>query len=104
MQIRTYIMYKNLIDNCNASKQVILYYYGPDDAKSLEEGHTLDRIVNERNISVFAIEFNFSKELLFLESSYGITETPAIVVDYKDILQGLKSYDEITAVLDSRKD
>jgi hypothetical protein len=104
MQIRTYIMYKNLIDNCNESKHVVLYYYGLNDINSLEEGHILDQIVKEKDISVFAIEFNFSKELFFLESSYGITQTPAIVVDYEKTLLGFKTYAEIIAALESRKD
>jgi hypothetical protein len=104
MQIRTYIMYKNLIDNCNQSKHVVLYYYGRNDNNSLVQGHILDRVVKDRNISVFAIEFNFSKELLFLESSYGITSTPAIVIDYKDMRQGLVPYEAIIGAIDKQKD
>jgi len=100
MQIRTYIMFKRLIDNCNETAHVVLYYYSRDEPESLQQGLILDRLVQENDISVFAIEYNFSKELVFLESSYGITTTPALVIDYDTRLEGLIDHDYLAEILE----
>ena len=97
------IIPNNTLANSGGTTNVTNNYINAIDTKSFEQGNILDQVVKDRNIYVFAIEFNFSKELVFLESSYGITKTPSIVVDYRNTFQGLRTYDEIIAVIDSRK-
>ncbi|GAJ22371.1 unnamed protein product, partial [marine sediment metagenome] len=47
------------------------------------------------NIRVFAIEYNYSKELSFIEDYYGVSETPMLIIDYGIKLPGLSTYDQI---------
>ncbi|MBW2977467.1 hypothetical protein KY331_01360 [Candidatus Woesearchaeota archaeon] len=95
MQIRTYTLFKKLIDNCNISPKVIIYYYGANDPKSAEQGPILDKIVDVFDAKVFAIEFNYSQELQFLELYYNVTETPTTIINYNIINKGLADFDKI---------
>lgn len=95
MQIKTYILFKKLIDQCNIPSNIVLYYYSIDDEDSQEQGKVLDKIVEDYNAKVFAIEFDYSEELVFLESYYKITETPSIVVNYAYLHEGFVNYDNI---------
>jgi len=99
MQIRTYTLFKKLMDNCNIASNIILYYYGANDTKSAEQGPILDKIVGTFDAKVFAIEFNYSKELKFLETYYNVTETPTIIVNYKIINKGLTDFDKLKSQL-----
>lgn len=94
MQIKTYVLFKSLIDSCNIPANVILYYYSVDE-DSQEQGFILDKIVRDYNAKVFAIEYNYSPELNFLESYYSITETPSLVINYKSIYEGFTEYKDI---------
>jgi hypothetical protein len=96
MQIRTYVLFKKLIDECNISSNVILYYYSINDENSTEQGHVLDKIVTEYDAKVFAIEYNYSKELGFLESYYNIKKTPSLVINYNYIHEGLTDYETVS--------
>lgn len=95
MQIKTYILFKKLKEKCDPSPNIILYYYSINDPDSAKQGHILDRIVKDYNVRIFAIEYNYSKELTFLESHYNIKETPAIVINYGKIFEGLTNYETI---------
>jgi hypothetical protein len=95
MQIRTYILFKKLIDSCNISPNLVLYYYSIGDKDSEEQGLILDEIVAELDTKVFAIEFNYSEELKFLESYYNITTTPATIINYQIINRELTGIDKI---------
>lgn len=99
MQIKTYILFKRLTDSCNVSSDIILYYYKIDDQDSAEQGQILDQIVEDFDARVFAIEYDYSKELAFLESYYGIQETPSIVLNYNAVYRGLTDYDAIAKEL-----
>ncbi|MEM4268447.1 MAG: hypothetical protein QXK37_06495, partial [Candidatus Woesearchaeota archaeon] len=95
-QIKTYLFFKKLKQRCNETSPIILYYYKPNDAKSKEQGIILDSLVaDNKNLHVFAIEYNFSKELTFLERAYGIYDAPALVINYKDVRVGLTKKEDI---------
>lgn len=95
MQIRTYILFKKLIDSCSIKPNIILYYYGFNDTDSAKQGPILDDIVESFDAKVFAIEFNYSNDLQFLESYYNITSTPTTVINYNIINRGLADFDII---------
>lgn len=95
MQIKTYILFKKLIDQCDIRTNIILYYYSTGDLGSANQGIILDDIVIDYDTKVFAIEYNYSEELVFLETYYNITETPTIIIDYNNIYSGLTDYDTI---------
>jgi hypothetical protein len=92
LQVRTYLMFKKLSEDCDLRPNVILYYYGANDDSSKEQGFVLDEVVKNYNYSVFAVEFNYSKELSFLESYYNITSAPSIVINYDKKFEGFTPY------------
>lgn len=95
LQIRTYALFKKLSDNCNINAPVILYYYSQDDEGSKQQGMILDELVKNHDFSIFAVEFNYSAELKFLESYYDVKTTPTIIVDYDHKFEGLTEYKDI---------
>ena len=95
MQIRTYLLYNTFRENCDTEELIILFYYGRDNPGSKEQGKILDEIVKQYPVNVFAIEFNYTQELTFLENSYNISEPPAIVIDYGQTKHGLTDYEEV---------
>jgi len=103
MQIRSYTLFHKIITNCNVDQDIVLYYFGKNDTNSAELGKTLDRIVAERGIIVYAIEYNYSSDLRFLQSYYGLQEQPALIINYDVIKQGPTSYLEIIQILDAQR-
>jgi hypothetical protein len=99
MQIRTYILLYNLKQNCNNTGSVVLFYFSKSDEHSREQGEILDKVVEEYGISVFAVEYNYSKELSFMEEHYDIDETPALIIDYTDKFSGLTPYEDIKRLI-----
>jgi hypothetical protein len=99
MQIRTYILLHQLKQNCNNTDNIVLFYFSRDDENSEEQGKILDSIVSEYGIHVFAVEYNYSKELSFLEEYYSIESTPSLIVDYDFQKSGLVSYEEIEGII-----
>ncbi len=95
LQIRTYTLFKKLSDNCNIRNPVILYYYSQNQEESKQQGLILDELVKNHDFSIFAVEFNYSTELKFLESYYSIKTTPTVVVNYDHKFEGLTEYKEI---------
>ncbi len=95
MQIRTYIIYYSLAKECDIGNNIVLFYYGADDEHSKLQGNILDRLVDDYDIKVFAIEYNYSAELDFLQEYYNITETPSIVLNYNSTFDGLALYTDI---------
>ena len=95
LQIRTYTLFKRLSTNCDIKTPVILYYYSQDQEDSKQQGLILDEIVKNYNFNIFAVEFNYSSELKFLESHYSITTTPTIIVNYDHKFEGLTEYKDI---------
>ena len=96
MQIRTYMLYHSLNENCGNDEHTILFYYSRDDDKSKEQGKILDEIGKNYQVNVFAIEYNYTSELTFLEDYYEISNPPAIVIDFEDVRDEMTSYSEIT--------
>ena len=99
MQIRTYILFYKLKENCNTTDSIVLFYFSKDDGESEEQGRILDRLVKDYGITVFAVEHNYSAELSFVEEYYEIDETPALVIDYGPKISGLASYTEVEALI-----
>lgn len=99
MQIKTYTLYHRLRQDCQVDVPVVLFYYQQRDPQSLEQGEILDKLVGDFDVKVFAIEYNYSAELRFLEDSYEIVRTPAVVVNFDTVRQGLMPYDRLAALV-----
>lgn len=99
MQIKTFVLYYQLKDECKIEDKVILFYFSRNDPDSLEQGKILDRLVADLNVRVFAIERAYAEELIFLEQYYDITEAPSLIIDYEIKRKGLTSYNELKSLL-----
>ena len=99
MQIRTYVLYKKLQQDCQAQVNVVLFYFKKNDDNSEAQGKILDDLVKKYGLNVFAIEYNYSKELEFLEDYYEINQTPALIVNFDNKLVGLSGEDKIAPLL-----
>ncbi len=103
MQIKTYTLYHRLRQDCAVNVPVILFYYRKQDPASQEQGAILDRLVADFDVKVFAIEYNYSQELQFLEQYYEITSTPAVIVNFDTAREGLTSYDALAALVEAEE-
>ncbi len=99
MQIKTYTLYHKLKQDCSVDVPVILFYYSQNNPDSLEQGAILDRLVGGFDVKVFAIEYNYSQELRFLEDYYEISRTPSVVVNFETVRKGLLPYDQLEALV-----
>jgi len=99
MQIRTYILFYKLNQYCDSANSVVLFYFNRNDKDSEEQGRILDSLVANYDIQVFAVEYNYSKELSFVEEYYGVVNTPFLIIDYDSKMEGLTTYDQIKAVI-----
>jgi hypothetical protein len=99
MQMRTYLLFYTYDRQCSPEATVILYYYSKNDTSSGSQGEVLDRIVRDYQAKVFAIEYNYSAELNFLEQYYNISSTPSLVVDYNATLEGFHDYPDLSVRL-----
>ncbi len=95
MQMRAYMMFKQLVDNCEIGNHIILFYFSRNDPDSSEQGLILDELVKNYDVFVFAIEYNYSSELRFLEEYYDITATPTLIIDYASKKEGLSPYSKL---------
>lgn len=98
-QIRTYVLEKKLQEDCKSTTNVILFYFKQDDPSGEQQGKILDELVGKYSLHVFAVEYQYSKELEFLEDYYGITKTPTIVINFENTLQGPVSKEKIIPLL-----
>lgn len=99
MQLRTYILYKKLHDDCGKTTNIILYYFKRNDPQSHDQGIILDELVSEQDIVVFAVEQGYSPSLSFLEQYYNITHSPSLVINYEHVLRGLSTKEEVTRAI-----
>ncbi len=94
MQIRTYVLEKNLHDDCHKPLNVILYYYAQNE-QSKQQGQILDELAATRNIHIFAVEHQYSKELDFMEDYYSVTMAPTLIINFNTTLTGLNAQEAI---------
>lgn len=99
LQIRTYVLYKKLQEDCHGQVNVILFYFRQEDQGSAEQGEILDILVEKYGLNVFAVEYKYSRELEFLEDYYEIAETPSIIVNFDNKLVGVSGEDRIAPLL-----
>ena len=104
IQIKTYLLFYNLNQECDIKSPVILYFYGDDYGLSQQQGYVLDKIVEDYDAKVFAIEYNYSKELSFLELHYNIKTTPSMIINYDEIIEGPADYETIRNKLEEQSE
>ena len=104
LQIRTYTLYKKLYEQCNLHEHIILFYFNQNDDASAQQGEILDELVAEYPFVVFAIEYDYSKEISFLQQYYGITRAPSLIIDFDHVFQGKQDRHSLTSYLEKDHD
>lgn len=99
MQIKTYTLYKQLKENCGSIPNIVLFYFSQTDENSEAQGKILDDLVKDYNLKVFAVEFNYSADLMFLEEFYDVNSTPTVIVNFESKLSGLAPKEKIIPLL-----
>lgn len=94
MQIKTYILFKKMTDRCMINPDVVLFYYGEDN-ESLMQGKVLDKLVEDYDIKVLAVEYGYSEHISFLEEYYSVSQTPSLIIDYNKKISGFSDYDSL---------
>lgn len=98
-QMRLYVQTKQHYDSCPGSKTPILFFYTPSSESSLEQGEILDQVVENKDLTVLAIQYDYSPDLEFVQTYFGITTTPSLVINYDTKVVGLTGYDNILEIL-----
>lgn len=100
LQIRTYTLYKTLHETCDFDEHVVLFYFKQDDPASAQQGAILDELVIQYPLIVFAMEYDYSKELTFLQQYYDLTDAPALIIDFDHVFQGKQDRHSLTSYLE----
>jgi len=99
MQLRTFLLYDRLNDDCEQKSQVILFYFSKKDPASQEQGKILDSIVEKHDVTVFAVELGYARELEFVERYYEITKAPSLIINFDIKKDGLTQEEEIESLI-----
>jgi len=103
LEIRGYILYNELKENCALENDVILYFYGFEDEESQKQGYVLDAIVDRSNgtVDIFSFNKNYPGDgaLETLKLYYNITSTPTTIINGDIKKEGYADYDEIKELL-----
>ncbi len=98
LQIKTYTLHYSLRQSCNTPSPIVLFYYSRNDSLSEAQGKILDEFVAKYDARVFALEYQYSKELAFLEQYYNVTRVPTLVLNYNRTFTELTSLDVLETV------
>ncbi|MDP3727908.1 MAG: hypothetical protein Q8R18_00495 [bacterium] len=105
LEIRGYILYNELKENCAIQNDVILYFYGFEDEESQKQGYVLDKIVDRSNgtVDIFSINKDYEGDgaLETVKLYYNVTVTPTIIINGNTKKEGYVNYDEIKELLNA---
>ena len=101
VSIRTWILARNQFEKCGTDIVHGLYFYSADCEECVRQGEQLDKLSREisrqgKDMIMFPIDFYMNETIISnLKEYYGVTTTPAIVVN-DQVFQGrLFSYEEL---------
>lgn len=98
-QIREYLFFKKLNQECESKVPLILYFYSNDCDMCLAQGRVLDALYNQdKSISIYAIDYEVDNPILnSVKNVYNITTTPSLVIHGKTYNRFL-SFDELERI------
>ena len=102
LEIKAYTLRKELKEECDEDKNVILYFYDiNNNEESLRQGYVLDSMVNRnQDITVFSIDREFKEPLLeTVKRHYNVTKGPTIILNFNKKFEGFTSEAEIANVI-----
>jgi len=105
LEIKGYVLYRELQEQCNIENEVILYFYGTEDDDSEKQGYVLDKIVDRSNgtVDVFSINKDFEGDsaLETVKLYYNVTMTPTLIINGNIKKEGYVNYEEIKELLNT---
>ncbi|MBS3149856.1 hypothetical protein J4455_04165 [Candidatus Woesearchaeota archaeon] len=104
-EIKFYILLKELKDNCNYDRYVILFFYDQNNRESIQQGYILDAVVRRlQNITVLSIDRELSNDpsVSALINYYNITFGPTIIVNFEDKYEGLTNVNEVIDIINKK--
>ena len=102
LEIKGYILFNQLKEECNLQNDVILYFYTPDDSTSELQGYVLDNLVQQSNgtLDVFSINKDFNDPAIeSLVIYYNVTISPTLIIN-SEVIGGYSNYPTIQTILD----
>ena len=104
-EIKLYIMLKELKNNCNLDRPVILFFYDQEDLVSKQQGYALDAVVRRtQNITVLSIDRELSTnpliEIVILH--YNVNKSPVTIINFDQKLDGFVSVEELLKKIDKK--
>ena len=102
LEIKGYILFNKLKDECDLQNDVILYFYTPGDSNSELQGYVLDNLVQRSNgtVDIFSINKDFQGDpaINSLLIYYNITQSPTLIINGQT-KEGYTSYSEIQTLI-----
>ncbi len=104
LEIKGYILFNNLKENCNVTSDVILFFYSPEDSESEKQGYVLDKAVQRSNstLDIFSINKNYEgdESINTLLLYYNITTAPTLIINGEKKKEGYIGYSELMKLLE----
>jgi len=105
LEIKGYILFNELKEQCDITNDAILYFYASEDEESEIQGYVLDKIVRRSNgtVDIFSInkDFQGDEAIETLKLYYNITTSPTIVINGEIKKEGYVSYEEVKELLNA---
>ncbi len=101
LSIRTWILARNQYEKCSMNVTHGLYFYSADCKECVEQGEQLDELNNKvrssgKEMVMFPIDFYMDEPIVSnLKKYYGISSTPAIIINDKVFLGRLFTSEEL---------
>tara|TARA_Y100000034_G_scaffold101914_1_gene126501 strand:+ start:1215 stop:1853 length:639 start_codon:yes stop_codon:yes gene_type:complete len=94
LQVRAYVLFNNLKDECGIDSDLVLYFYDQDHEDSKRQGYVLDKLVDIDNANVFSFDRSF-EIIIFLIDRYEIEEAPTVIINEEKRFEGLTFLGEL---------
>lgn len=105
LELKTYSFNKQVSENCNdhKTKTILFFYDVENNEESLRQGYVLDVLVKQdQDVRIFSIDRQFRDDLILssIKKFYGITQSPTLILNYQDKIEGFISEGELKEKLE----
>lgn len=101
-EIRAYVLFNQLKEECKLNDTLILYFFDPEDAQSERQGKVLDVLVKKYDgVSVFSLNFNYDGDTMLnnIKLHYNITKTPTMIINRINKIDDFIALEDLEAIL-----
>lgn len=99
-QVLFYTYYRDYYFGCEDSEDMILFFFNSsqlDDSNN--QGEILNSIVEQYDVRVLAMDYDYTERLDFFYDFYDTQSLPTLVINYDEVRSGFVSYDELETIL-----